>query len=263
MHEHRYKLLRGLLALLLIMPLFAQAQSGNWYKVEMLVFGTPGGGSSELFEATPELAYPAQTTFLASRDHPAVSDQQQSGYGAASAVTLPGSELEFRAAASRLQSNGRYQKLFHKAWTQRIVGRSQATPIVLDKSGDGGPWPALQGTIKLYLSRYIYLETNLWLNTDGAYLNSPWRMPPPPLAPPSTTAPNTWAAAQPVASGQVTDNAIGSSEQATGREYPYAHAVLLDQTRRMRSGEVNYLDHPLFGIIVKVTPLAAQQDNPD
>jgi hypothetical protein len=44
--------------------------------------------------------------------------------------------------------------------------------------------------------------------------------------------------------------------EESGPVYPYAHAVLLKQTRRMRSKEVNYIDHPMFGVVVKVTPLS-------
>ena len=47
--------------------------------------------------------------------------------------------------------------------------------------------------------------------------------------------------------------------ELTGPEYPYAHAVLLAQTRRMRSSEVNYIDHPLMGVIIKVTPVIVNE----
>ncbi len=40
--------------------------------------------------------------------------------------------------------------------------------------------------------------------------------------------------------------------------YPYRHAVLLDQTRRMRSNETHYIDHPLLGVVIKFTPITAE-----
>jgi hypothetical protein len=191
--------LSGLLGVLLLSTLIADARAENWYRVEMLVFSNVGGSSAEEWDATPLLSYPRKTRLLVDPDHPAAQaalrEQNpllpaptQQGYNPvypAPFITLPGFELEFRGAASRMQSGGRYRKLFHEAWTQPIPGRSQAIPIVLDRSGDGGSWPALQGTVKLYISRYIYLETNLWLNTNGEYLHSDWQMPPPPRAPPS------------------------------------------------------------------------------
>ena len=39
---------------------------------------------------------------------------------------------------------------------------------------------------------------------------------------------------------------------------PYRHAVLLQQKRRMRSNEVHYIDHPMLGLVVKLTPVAQE-----
>ena len=36
-------------------------------------------------------------------------------------------------------------------------------------------------------------------------------------------------------------------------EFGFRHAVLVQQQRRMRSGELHYIDHPLLGILVKVS----------
>jgi hypothetical protein len=44
-----------------------------------------------------------------------------------------------------------------------------------------------------------------------------------------------------------------------GPDYPYKHAVLLQQTRRMRSGEVAYMDHPLLAVLIQITPLGGAE----
>jgi hypothetical protein len=36
-------------------------------------------------------------------------------------------------------------------------------------------------------------------------------------------------------------------------EYGYRHAVLLEQRRRLRSGELHYIDHPLLGLLIRVS----------
>jgi len=273
--------LPGLLCgFLLLLPVVVQAQTPKLYRVEMLIFSYPGGGSAEKWEATPILAYPRKAMILvdpeqASAPHQEPAAPPESPEAAtelpdspALFTTLPASDLNFRAAAARMQRDGRYRLLFHQAWIQPIPSRYQALPVVLDRSGDGGPWPALQGSVTLYISRYIYLETNLWLNTSGDYLHSAWRMPPPPLGPPTPLPDGEVASApgtpppqpdgQPGAmQAQVMPDLSGSlpGEDLAEPEYPYAHAVLLHQTRRMRSGEVNYIDHPLLGVVVKVTPV--------
>ena len=46
-------------------------------------------------------------------------------------------------------------------------------------------------------------------------------------------------------------------ELEAGPVYPYRHAVLVQQKRRMRSNEVHYIDHPLLGAVIKFTPVTA------
>ena len=54
--------------------------------------------------------------------------------------------------------------------------------------------------------------------------------------------------------------AAGSEDTtATGAPWPWKHAIVHRQARRMRSNEVHYLDHPVIGVVVKVRPLS--EDN--
>jgi len=217
-----------------------------------MVFSYPAGGTSEQWDATPDLAYPEMARFLTSpgdRAAPpgATANGSNTGLEASLAasfqptpyVTLPSTQREFSSQANSMQRSGRYRILFHESWLQPMMAQSAALPIVLDRSGDGGQWPELQGTVKLYSSIEINLETNLWLNTQGEYLPGDWRMPPPPPGPPPV-------APQPQ-SGE---------SGPTDRTYPYRHAVLLKQIRPLRNGEANYIDHPMIGVIVKTMPLS-------
>jgi hypothetical protein len=216
---------------LYLLPHATQAQTESVYKVELLVFSYPLGGTAEQWDATPDLAYPKLKHFLTLPGDPTATALT------AGPATLPSTQREFAGRADSMQRSGRYRILFHEAWIQPMVEQSAALPIVLDRSGDGGQWPALQGSIKLYTMNDLYLETNLWLNTQGEYLHSTWRMPPPPLGP------------------RFVESSSAISEQ-TDKDYPYRHAVLLQQTRHMRSGEVTYIDHPMIGVVVKITALS-------
>ncbi|MDO8862408.1 CsiV family protein [Haliea sp. E1-2-M8] len=180
-------------------------------------------------------------------------------------VQLPASAREFRGKAAYMERNGPYRVLFHEVWWQPVANQRDALPLVLDRSGDSASFPPLQGTITLYLSRFLHLETDLWLNTDGSYLPGSWRMPAPPLGPASlelVAAPLLTPELEEVLDfGAVYDPAWDQAEELaedTAPAYPWRHAVPLQQQRRMRSNEVHYIDHPLLGLVIKLTPLDAE-----
>lgn len=282
------------LTALLLLPLYTQAQGDKWYKVELLVFSRPAGATAERWDPIPDLNYPIEHRFLSypgeeeaplpgtsiperntdsnvNSGAPDGDSAQPSPALPKAFTTLPAAQRLFAGKAAAMQQSGRYRILFHEAWIQPMNAKGQTLPIILDRSGDGAPWPALQGSIKLYLSRYFYLDTNLWLNTQGEYLPGDWSMPAPPLAPPSKPQPVTvysrpeqpGATSRPEPVRRALAESPGGQvepemevEESGEPQYPFRHAVLLDQTRRIRSGETVYIDHPLLGVLVTITPLA-------
>jgi hypothetical protein len=201
------------------------------------------------------------------------------------------SEREFAAGAAYMQRRGGNRVLFHETWLQPLPGGPQAVPLILDDSGAEQRYPALQGSVRLYRQRYLHIDTRLWLNTAGAYLPGEWRMPAPPLGPASLVieapvaptidaAPGFSAGAIPAAGDLASappafpprgegygsrasasageDRENGEDSQDGAPVYPYRHAVLLEASRRMRDGETHYLDHPLLGVVVKLTPLSEE-----
>jgi hypothetical protein len=191
-------------------------------------------------------------------------------------VALPESQFSLRQDAARLRSAG-YELLWHQAWVQPAVAEGDSMAVIIDRSGDADspPWPALQGSLRLHLSRYLHIDARIWLNTDGDYLHPKWRMPTPPRAPASVamTLPDLsdWyrsRAAQreteSVAEGIEVSrpDARVSPADATGAQVdtgPWRHAILLDQQRRMRGGELHYLDHPVLGVLVRTREVDAER----
>lgn len=216
----------------------------------------------------PDTGLPVGPTQGPADTEAALPAAQDSALNSLAFVTLPSSQLQFRGKAALMRKSGRYNVLFHEAWVQPVVSKARTLPIILDQSGNTGQWTRLQGSVTLYLSRYLHLETNLWLNTDGSYLSGNWKMPAPPLAPPSliieeqATGPVDPADVWIYEPGLAPVAAPGEGQQPIEPEpieeadlYPYRHAVLLQQKRRMRSKEVHYIDHPKLGVVIKVTPV--------
>ncbi|WP_439107074.1 CsiV family protein [Congregibacter sp.] len=198
-------------------------------------------------------------------------------------VLLDNRSLEFRAQARSLRRQGN-RIAFHGSWWAQLNEANETPALIMDRSGDidSLDWPALQGSLQVYRSRYLHIALDLWLNTLGEYLPEAWQIDPPPLSPSSLVVKtlggremNPWA---PVNDSALLDTAtdpllaqspassdpeppqleIPVEEESIGPEYPWRHAIVHRQTRRMRSGEIHYLDHPVVGVIIKVTPMSEE-----
>ena len=182
-------------------------------------------------------------------------------------VALTANYKELGAAALRLSRQGGYHVQFHETWLQPIAARSEALPLVLDSSGDAGQWPVLQGSVLLYRSRYLHIETNLWRNTSGSGLPPLWRMPAPPLGPlqlvvekaakKATGLPPLWQEPAEIQQAAAAPPVLRQSAEVQELDpvYPYRHAIALKLKRRMRRNELHYLDHPAMGVVLKITAL--------
>ena len=268
--------------------------------------------------------------------------------------------LEFTDQAQALRDRGQ-RILFHGAWWAPLREGDSPLPLVVDRAADPdtGAWPELQGSIRLYRSRYLHIELDLWLNTLASYLPPGWRIEPAPRPQPSLRSatpdgrpfdpwnpppaldagPDTALSdagerpGNPAVRGErfssgderfsmgdgsgstgdrrlsadggrlsneggrlpadgaglligdeglpadgaglsmggeglpaTTDTALAAGAPATANEdptaaapWPWKHAIVHRQARRMRSNEVHYLDHPVIGVVVKVRPLS--EDN--
>ena len=62
---------------------------------------------------------------------------------------------------------------------------------------------------------------------------------------------------------QWSNGTFGSSETDIAPvSYLPRQIILLQQSRDMRSSEIHYIDHPVVGIIIQVTPYSAQPASP-
>ena len=161
---------------------------------------------------------------------------------------LTNTQLQLRDEAKLLTESKYYRVLFHSGWRQPGMDVDTALPVHINQSflatkqttlkQDAMVTPALTATgseyqtrstlngyIKIILSRYLHADINLAYTT-----NIPMVAPAvvPALRPENE---NT----KPIESSQPT-------------------VYLLSETRKMRSKEVHYIDHPVIGVILLATP---------
>ncbi len=148
--------------------------------------------------------------------------------------TLPEKDFILQSEQQRLEKNNKV--LLHLAWRQKIAKPRQARPIhiyggnIYEASGsiigkveyEQPPYNTetlwqINGTITPSLIRYINLKFNLLLTEPVAILPD---------------------------FNHYSNNREG--------QFAYFH---LQQNRRMRSDQLNYIGHPLYGILVKVIPI--------
>jgi hypothetical protein len=119
------------------------------------------------------------------------------------------------AAVAALGRDPNYRILAHKQWVQPAEAPKDAKPIRIRGKQAG----ELDGVMKFYVSRFLHLEVDLLFRGENTANVSPTANP----------------------SGIVT-------APATQQFYE------ISETRRVKSKEIHYFDHPKFGLVVRITP---------
>lgn len=138
---------------------------------------------------------------------------------------LRADELELRGALLRLQRDGEYTPLAHGGWIQPAFPPEQATPVDISLLGTVNP----VGTVQLHLSRFLHVTVDLLYRA-------------PPVSPPLQEAP--------VVDGVLSELIL-----------PLRYALRIQ--RRVRSGDIHYLDHPAIGLLVVVRPQPVETQDID
>ncbi|MFL0809081.1 MAG: peptidoglycan binding protein CsiV [Agarilytica sp.] len=246
-------------------------------------------------------------------------------------LVLLDEEIQSLQEEARIIGRNPYMRLLaHRVWRQALTSGNDAPSIIITGGDAFGEHYELEGSIKLHLSRYLHIQTNLWLTQFEASIgqeseywpNLPLRPQPPievDLNEPSEeplenigAANNTEAEVivatttsaneegknnsipersentamlhsdleptgidqtelQGLLSGTDQDFGLGYQSKSTfsfgdssnaldaGFEsenvspYVITQIVALKQKRRMRSGELHYIDHPKLGMLITLS----------
>jgi hypothetical protein len=200
-------LLLTLSLLVSLPPAFAAATSDkdSTYVVEIVVFSTllPQLEGDELW-----------TRDAAKAAIPGLEDAEPSG--------PPTTGGWLADAENSLNRDGRFHVLAHYRWTQTAEARS-VSRVVRIRGTDPNRPTQLDGTVRLYLSRYLHVDMNLAFQPDAA-----------------------------------AGRAVGA--QASGAsDNPATITFRINEQRRIKSQETNYFDHPKFGALLRVTQVGADR----
>lgn len=211
--KHMRTLFTSILGLALLSAATTQlavAAETRWYDVEVIIFShnSQQYRNSEVWPVDYELPQTEASQALL----PASSSGSPVAF-----AQLPPSSLRLTSKANRIKSAADMNLLMHMGWRQPGLSENKAVAVRIE---DGSH--RLSGTLKLTLSRYLHINTDLFYRE-----------------------PRSGSGAQ------------ESAEAGVSLE-PRYQAYHMKQSRRMRSRELHYLDHPLFGMAIMVTPYDAR-----
>lgn len=237
--------IKCLAVLILALPglIYAATDCGGYaqcYQVEVIVFQDPSAKAllSEQWPSHPALPQTQSAIDLIGAnqqsDIPSLDPDARTPKGY---QLLPRSQFKMNEQEWALKTKAHYPVLLHIAWQQPLTSPRNAKPIHLyadplsgsrqaittnysEPTYDANQQWRLNGTITLSKAGLISIASNLMLNIPTNELSSAVR--------------NTPFANRSTASFRML------------------------QRRRMRVNEVHYFDHPMFGLLVKVTPIKAK-----
>lgn len=256
----------------------ASAAADRWYEVEVLIFAqTKPDLMAEKWpanDAGPQLnqavmintALPTPAIVLAT---PASqSDSTTNANDALKVSVLSAAQLQMKDALKTLSRSRNYRLLLHTGWRQAISASKDAFKVRLAAGKDfsaefgnnglllsGGAEPSipfglweLDGFIKLSASNFLRVESDLVFRALQAA----------PVTLPTIVAPENTIVTAPI-TDTATSNLTWQSGDALATQNQLQF-YRLNQSRRVKAKEVNYFDHPLYGMIIELRPLEARNE---
>ena len=228
-----------------LLALFSAPVLADWYQVEVVLFEyTRPDADNEWWYENPGLPGRDQTIELimntadpvAGETLEAADEEDLSAY-----LALPEEDYRLGGVRRALEASGQYRPLLHVAWQQPGFDARRTRAIHLDNTqfeeeppeqaepepGEAAyrpeytpPVMIYDGSVRLRRSRFLHIDV------DFAYFPEFLKRPEPELA-----------------------------EGTADTERPQADYVRMTESRRIKPDEINYFDHPLFGLIIQVTRL--------
>lgn len=276
----------------------ASAKPPQPYHVEMIIFER-GAASSQLeyWPDNIKLSYPADVVFIKAPQPPTDIESAEQNISTTSENQAPNPEdfLDPRILPARSDQqkiltseasklSRRYRVLFHKAWQQTFTSTEKAPSVVINGGDSFDERSELGGSIRLSINKFIHIDTDLWLAKFSPNLGQAQQWPMPPLAPKpkvrlAPSEENTWQLNR-YEAPNIGINAESLSHAGSDKYRFNANTALnetyalsnserfnflpdtiysLKQSRRMRSKELHYIDHPRYGIIIRIDPISFEE----
>lgn len=203
-----------------------EEEAPPWYQFEILIFEriSAGAGTTEFWPDDPGTPSRLNAIPLTEDRAREIGLQEPIETAAPPAPEpepepfrpLAKSEWQLSEQHQHLSRSRNYKPLLHVAWRQQVIDPDQSQQLFLELPKSSNPQSAideplmLEGTIRVGVKRYLHLDTDLLLRR--------------------------W---------ETEDGMTGNSLEFR----PAFRTFRMQSQRRMRSGEIHYLDHPIIGVL--------------
>ncbi len=177
----------------------------------------PIATANRTVQAPPSAPQPITQPTAAERAAKIIADYQAQLQGRSYRFE-PSNTFLLAGEDGRLQRSNVYRVVFHRAWIQPVPDRDQLRPMLIQVGERGGGNSRIEGFLGITRGRYLHLDARLWYATNA-----------------TQSAPTT-----------IAESALPADEPSY---------MELREQRRMRSGELHYLDHPKFGVLARIDPI--------
>ncbi len=204
-----------------LLLLFSNLVYAKWYQVEMVVFEHLATDTSGEIWNSDDVPDYRNTIEL-------VTDAS----GSNAFKMLPSSRYKLGGVNKVLKLSSGYRPVYHVAWQQPELRKSRAKKVHIKN-----PEAKINGTVNLRGGHLLHLDLNISYFVD-LYTESIT----------SFTEENISVAGEDVEETEADEEIIMSGTYAQMKE-----------TRRIKLNELHYFDHPLFGVIMRVTRLEVEE----
>lgn len=232
------------------------------YKLEVIIFKRTylePYADAEHWRKDLTLAYPTNVAHLKRfEDGAAPNDNKPETLSSPQLFTLPAEQRDLKKTAAAIERHSNMSVLFHETWIQNLENNENAPAILINRGQIFNNLHELNGWIKISIARYLHIQTDLWLanyipNT-GELLKFWPSIPPIPEVFDSfnTTEKNNEQILEETNAFEEPQERISPQffDFAVQQPYQVETIYTLQQKRRMRSGELHYLDHPKLGLLI-------------
>lgn len=164
-------------------------------------------------------------------------------------------DFELGEEASILDRNPKFNLVLHESWQQIVPPRAAPQQIYVAANN---PANSLQGLISVTLGRYLHFAGQLWLEAPVEDYEAEQLLR---GGDATKTTPQSDLEQMLVQvesfSDALNEGTLADLARPDLGAAPKTAYFELNESRRMRSKELHYLDHPAMGIIVKITPVEA------